>query len=363
MFFKGGGDFITDALLLIIAGIFMHWSLRVPWNWYHSAQAVVGEPRDSPPSTPVVEDEDGSILSPIQTNDDKLSTASATKPNTGTNASKRDHMAAETELRLHELAALLCCFVSPALSAWLLHAIRAHLSRPSEGLVSNFNISIFLMFAEIKPMSHLIKLILRRTLFLQRRVNLDNLRDQSHPAGEKLNDLIARIEELEAHVANGIASKDSQSDQSLDQAATKASALALAETRKLMQPELEALARAMRRYEKKTTVAAVQNEGRLQQLEAKYADVVVLAASAQRSVQSQPRQYSLIVLNWLCAGIVIPVEMAQSVLYVPQKMYRQTIKMLAGIIPGMSRSKKSKDPRSQRRAGKDKIERRVKGPP
>ena len=45
------------------------------------------------------------------------------------------------------------------LGAYLLHTIRGQLTRPSEGLVSDYNLTIFLCAAEIRPVSHLIKMI------------------------------------------------------------------------------------------------------------------------------------------------------------------------------------------------------------
>lgn len=68
-----------------------------------------------------------------------------------------------------------------------------------------------------------------------------------------------------------------------------AKASAIAETRKCLQPELDALNRAVRRYEKRTTISSLQTEARLQDLECRLKDVVVLAAAAQRNAEQQPK--------------------------------------------------------------------------
>jgi hypothetical protein len=232
----------------------------------------------------------------------------------------------------------------PALSAWLLHAIRSQLSRPSEGLVSNYNLTIFLLVAEVRPMSHLLKLIQQRTVFLQRKVSLEHMQDLTHPVGMKLDDLSMRLEEMEAAVANGIAAKKPQAGDTVEDASAKATTHAVAEIKRTLQPELDALGRAMRRYEKKSTISAVQIEARLQDLESRLGDVVVLAAAAQRSAQGQPKKYYLTMLNWISACVVVPIEIAQSVLSLPGRIVSQVL--------GVGRSKRSKDGKAPRRQGK-----------
>ena len=65
---------------------------------------------------------------------------------------------------MHEMMALAWCFAFPALSSYLLHTIRGQLSRPSEGLVSDYNLTIFLFAAELRPISHLIGMVRARTV-------------------------------------------------------------------------------------------------------------------------------------------------------------------------------------------------------
>ncbi|KPI37011.1 uncharacterized protein AB675_6029 [Cyphellophora attinorum] len=366
MFFKGGDAVLGDISLIILAAVFLNWSVRIPWKWYRSAQSVTAsEPRVTGLSTPIIEEEDESFIDPSES--EPLHPAESPKSTAGTsprkNADAQDLEAAKAELQAHELIALFSCFICPAFAAWLLHAIRSQLSRSSEGLVSNFNLTLFMMAAEVRPLTHLMSMVQNRTLFLQRKINVELLQYPSSTPSEAQNEqLINRIEELEKHIANGIATRDqSLPDATIDQSAAKASALAIAELRKSLHPELDALSRAMRRYEKKSTITALQNEGRLQDLENKYEDVVVLAASAQRSVQSQPRLYYMVVLNWICAAVVVPVEMVQSLSQLPRAMYKQFITLIAKVIPGLGRSRKGKEPagRGQRKTGKVVAERRV----
>jgi hypothetical protein len=107
------------------------------------------------------------------------------------------------ELRRHEVLALMSCFLFPILGAYLLHAIRGQLTRPSEGLVSNYNLTIFVLGAEIRPVQHLIKLILARTLHLQRVVYESSHEGQeasTPPATAELVALLKRVESLETRL-------------------------------------------------------------------------------------------------------------------------------------------------------------------
>lgn len=360
LFFKDGSAIITDMTLLIIAAIMMNWALRMPWEWYRSAQRLIpSEPTSPSPTTPIEEEDDelDANAVPKSSPPSKKSTRARDANNDPLLSSKS---AAQTELRLHELAALFSCFLCPGLAAWLLHAIRSQLSRPSEGLVSNYNLTIFLLVAEVRPMSHLIKMIQRRTLFLQRKVNLETYQDNSHPVTHQVDDLLVRIQELESHVADAIAAKESQPSDASEKTAAKASALAISDMKKVLQPEIDALSRAMRRYEKKSTITAVQIESRLQDLEVRVGDVVVLAAAAQRSAERQPMRYYLVVANWVCAAIVVPVASIKAVLLLPAKIYSQVVATVTRYVPGASRPKRTRDGKLQRRPAKQQSHEREK---
>lgn len=226
-------------------------------------------------------------------------------------------VAAQKELQMHELLALLSCFLFPAVGAWLLHAIRGQLSRPSEGLVSNYNLTVFLLASEIRPISHLVKMIQARTLFLQRVVNANTNDDEhKHDTGQVI-DLMKRLEELESHVADSVESSGKSVAVATDLSAAKTTAQAVTEVRKSLQPELDALNRAVRRYEKRTTISSLQTEARLQDLESRLRDVVALAAAAQRNAETQPRNFMMILLNWICALVVLPAQAVGFLLHLP----------------------------------------------
>lgn len=278
--------------------------------------------------------------------------------------------AAQKELRFHELLALVSCFVFPVIAAWLLHSIRSQLSRPSEGLVSNYNLSIFVLVAEIRPMSHMIKMIQRRTLFLQRRANSDFLRESNRVDGQQLRDLSHRLDDLELHVADRIAStagKQKDEDFNGDALISKASAAATLEVKKSVQPELDALNRAMRRYEKRSTISSVQIEARLQDLETRLHDVVSLAAAAQRNAERIPNNYVLILANWACAAVVVPVQYLLYLASLPSKALASAIavprRYLTKGSSAAPATKAGRAPRKSTASRNGERERRPKAPP
>lgn len=262
-----------------------------------------------------------------------------------------DKESAQKELRRHELLALLSCFIFPLLAAWLLHGIRSQLTRPSEGLVSNYNLTIFILVAEIRPLSHMIKMIQRRTLFLQRRVNADVLLESARSDSRQVRDLSSRLEEIEAHIADRIADTGETADeQAGNQLAAKASELVTSDMKKTVQPELDALNRAMRRYEKRTTISSVQIEARLQDLEARLNDVVALAAAAQRNVDRRPNTYIVILSNWICAAVVLPVRYLMYVVSLPGKLVTTALAVPNRYMRKRLKSQVTKEGRASRRA-------------
>ena len=219
---------------------------------------------------------------------------------------------AESELRAHELIALLACFVMPLIGAWLLHAIRSQLSRPSEGLVSNYNLTIFLLGAELRPLSHLIRMIQSRTLHLQRTVHR-NPYEAARVEPSQMLDLANRVNELESHIAN----KSSNVNGNM---IPRNAAQVTSEVRKLLQPDLDALNRAVRRYEKRATLLTLQTESRLQDLESRMADAISLAAAAERGNLAARRGFAAILLDWVCAVVVVPTSTAWTMMMLPARI-------------------------------------------
>jgi len=171
------------------------------------------------------------------------------------------------KLYLHEVSALASCFLFPLAAAVLLHTIRGQLSRPSEGLVSNYNLTIFLLAAEIRPLGQLMKLFQARTLHLQRVVDSHPYRTPAVAAARRTSgaseEVIRRLDDLESHAVVGRGGL-------------------VQDVRRSMQPEIDAMQRAIRQYEKRMATMAVQMDSRLGAIDTRLNDAVALAAEAAR---------------------------------------------------------------------------------
>ena len=257
----------------------------MPREWYAAArQSVRPQETGQVTTASIVEESDEDDESKEGAGSSRnLSPSRTRQPDVGYAAQK----AARNELNAHELLALLSCFISPFVGAWLLHAIRSQLSRPSEGLVSNYNLTVFLLAAEIRPLSHLAKMVQARTLYLQRKAASRPADADIKQASETINDIVKRLEDLEAHVVESADDKDKEISQ--ETLATKTAAQVISDVRKGVQPELNALNRAVRRYEKRATISSLQTDTRLQDLELRLNDIVVLAAAAQRNSEARNR--------------------------------------------------------------------------
>jgi hypothetical protein len=344
---------VTDATLLILAAVFLNWSVRLPWDWYRSAQEI----RQPLPET--LQSDDGTIAE--EEDEDGDSQTQEDKPPTKKSERKSIDQVSHTaikDLHIHELAALISCFVFPLIGAWLLHGIRGALSRPSEGLVSNYNLTIFLLAAEIRPFAHLLRMVQGRTLYLQRVVAAaaeedDEDREIDH---NKILDLSARLEDLEAHVADKAATTTGPNSKQTAGETIKPELLAqiILEVRQSIQPELDALNRAVRRYEKKTALMAFQTETRMNQLDAQVQDAIALAAAAQRSASDHRQSFAFVLLNWMAAVVVVPVRMLLQLVSLPGRMVSLCLQNVSALLGGGKRRRKvSKGKQAQRTAMSD----------
>ncbi|OAA37257.1 hypothetical protein ISF_09926 [Cordyceps fumosorosea ARSEF 2679] len=297
--FKNGGAVTTDIMLLGLAGVFLHWSVTQPWIWYHSAQQVRIQHEANAADIDVFEDNDDEFADRASHLDDLPEDEAARATNIDDNSEivseKKPRSAAQqsalNELYLHEVMALVSCFSLPLISAFLLHMIRAQLSRPSEGLVSNYNLTIFVLVSEVRVLSHMIKLVQARTLHLQRIVHTSNpFGTAALPTDNRfrINAIMERLDALESDAAAAAALPEEPKDDDSTASARAAQEAVLAkDVRGAIQPELDALNRAVRRYEKKSTLLQSHIDAHLAAIDARVQDAIALAAvAAKNSSQS-----------------------------------------------------------------------------
>lgn len=326
LFFTNGSAFVTDILLLGLAALFLNWSVRLPWyvllyravflhiltifrDWYRSAQAqfALDDLTNSPSlSQELEEDEQGQPTEKPQTSQEQEDAAA--------------------NLRQHELLALISTFLFPACAAYLLHVIRGQLSRPSEGLVSDYNLTIFLLAAEIRPIRQLIRLFTHRTIHLQRIVRGNNDSPMLSKKDKAITDLASRLVILENKFGDQLSSPGVSILQKDEVTALSS------DIRKRYEPRLDALERAVRRYEKRATTLTLLTEQRLQFLENRLQDALSLAAVAAQS-SSKPGIVATI-LSTLAKTLAVPLELVWFVFVWPLKVTESVLKKAGVLVLG-----------------------------
>ncbi|KAI1002378.1 hypothetical protein K3495_g5822 [Podosphaera aphanis] len=334
--FKNGNSIVTDIMLLGLAAIFLNWSVRMPWDWYYAAQAT----------RTTESNEDLTVVQESQQEND---------PYTGSKTAKKEpenlkretvkrlsneelpaQKAAASELYRHELLALFSCFTFPLLGAYLLHNLRSQLNRPSEGLISNCNLTIFLLASELRPMAHVVKLIRARTLHLQRVVA--SRADDEDLVPVSVKDFSRRIEIIEARcIANEkIKLEPEINDQQLNSITTQ--------VRESIQSDFDTLSRALRRYEKRATIQAFQAESRFQELETRLNETISLVAAATATaVNNEHKQRaSKSLIEWVATSADLPFRITYSLASSSFKIIISSVQAGRAILLGQNRSKAEK---------------------
>ena len=220
------------------------------------------------------------------------------------------------------------------IGTWLLHHIRSQLTRPAESLVSNYNLTVFLLASELRPLAHLIKLVQARTLHLQRIASPTAIdADLSTLTPQSLSALTSRLDDLEAHIASQ--SPDSTRTSNGNPSSTQD---IINSVRKSMTPDIEALNRAVRRYEKRATLLSMQTEARLADLESRLSDAITLAAAAERNVSNFSRKsYATMLLDWASAAILLPIQAGYSLVMLPVRVAGGALGLVEDVARGKIR--------------------------
>lgn len=203
-------------------------------------------------------------------------------PEKKTATTSPQQQSALSELYLHEVMALLSCFSLPMIAAYILHMIRSQLSRPSEGLVSNYNLTIFILVSEVRVLSHIIKLVQARTLHLQRVVHSNPYGTLPTTNSLRINAILERLDALESDsITRDVVVEEEEEDSESTKAAQEA--VLTKDVRNAIQPELDALNRAVRRYEKKSTLLQSHVDAHFASMDARVEDAIALAAVAAKN--------------------------------------------------------------------------------
>jgi len=300
-------------------------------DWYHDAQQrlYVNDQVDDPYEEDTILEEDGE-------GDENLSETqvdASSEPRSTNNVSTTmtTQKEARDALKRTELFSFAACFLGPLLGALFMHTIRGQLMR-AEGVVSDANLSIFLLCAEIPPMNRLIKMHTERILHLQR-IFREAPREpirylDAQQLSERLSDLEGRLDGAQTPHRSSNHEADFEK--------------MTAEVRQTTQIQLDGLTRAVRRYEKRHMVQSLQIEARFQDLESRLKDALALAAAAARTGQ-RPDLISK-TLSWVMGTISSLLQMGCDIVLYPFRT--------ATIAIGVAKSLFVRDERQARRRAK-----------
>jgi len=266
--------------------------------------------------------------------DDEASTdladeGSSPRPTTRTQAQQD----ALKSLYRNEVMALLLCFISPIAGACLLHALRDQMTRSSEALISNFNLTVFVLTSELRPFRKLIQMAKARTLHLQRIVHANPYAKETKAAKQleaqittqqsKMDELLARIEELEGHIETKIETEtqeikmaDVRREKNFLQKSEKDALFR--EMRQSLQPELEMVANAVRRMYKQQVSVQTHFESKFRSIERRLDDAVSLAAAAARGHENSVAlvgRYTTNIVQFFLLPISVPLSVVAKVFF------------------------------------------------
>jgi hypothetical protein len=164
----------------------------------------------------------------------------------------------------------------------------------------------------------MIKLFQSRTLHLQRVVHANPHSPPRGSNGPGLDEMLSRLRTLEARTSAEEALQHKSSDNEVSKSKQEASIAK--DIRSSIQPELDALNRAVRRYEKKATLLQIQTESRFAALDARLEDAIALAAAAAKNSIEQKN-----IIMWTVESAVtlllLPFQAIAHVLLLPLRTF------------------------------------------
>ncbi|CAO0792500.1 unnamed protein product [Mucor circinelloides] len=151
-FFAGSAEIWSDFIMLLLILYYVYKWMTVPWAYYESARTrrIIHQKSSAEKSKASLlntQKEDEAYFKRMQQEHAKRKLITA-------------------ELRRHEVAGLLWVILSPAIAGYTLQYSRYLLSNVDR-YISAFNVTVFILAASIKPISHVMVLLQERTMFLQ----------------------------------------------------------------------------------------------------------------------------------------------------------------------------------------------------
>jgi hypothetical protein len=162
----------------------------------------------------------------------------------------------------------------------------------------------------------MIKLFQSRTLHLQRVVHANPYGQSLAKGGPGMEEILMRLQKLESMPSAEEALQHKKSENEASK--PKQGADIARDVRNTIQPELDALNRAVRRYEKKATLLQIQTESRFAALDARLEDAIALAAAAAKNSVHQ-KNIIMWTLESAVTLVLLPFQAITHIILLPLK--------------------------------------------
>ncbi|CCG81870.1 Putative uncharacterized protein [Taphrina deformans PYCC 5710] len=260
-FFGSHTEHWTDLLLLGLVAVYLHNCVTVPWGYYK---------------------------------------ASRRRYKTANRERMTDRqVAVDKKLRNAEIQAFGGLLLGPLLGAGLLNYVRGSMARPANGLITNFNITVFVLAAELRPLRIAYGYLNHRSEVLQEEL-IDVVPSQYEELVRKVEDLEARFEERKSS-PNGQTRSDPWQSGS--------------DTPVRDDAEITQIKFALRKFEKHDAQLKAEYENKLYALERKLADL------GTRSRLDESNGTS--VVQMVEGLLLLPIRMSWVVLTLPARVLRR----------------------------------------
>lgn len=207
--------------------------------------------------------------------------------------------AVDRKLRNAEIQAFGGLLFGPILGAGLLNYVRDSMARPANGLITNFNITVFVLAAELRPLRIAYEYLNHRSEALQEEL-IDVVPSRYHELVRKVEDLEARLDERKASPDEHTRSDPWQSG-------------SITPVRD--DTDINQIKYALRKFEKHDAQLKVEYENKLYALERKLADL----GTKSRFDESN----STSVVQMVEGLLLFPVRISWVVLTLPARVLRR----------------------------------------
>ncbi len=177
--------------------------------------------------------------------------------------------------------------------------------------MSSYNLTIFILCAEVRPLRHLIKLVRARTFHLQRVVHANPYRSREEKMQTvetaRLDDLVGRLHDLESRLG-GLDQPNGQATHNETKAMRREREDLTQELLEQIKPKLNTLASAIRKTHRQQRDYSEQIDTRLKAIDSKANSAVAVAKIAERNSRTLWTSIAWLI-DWVMFFLLFPLRL------------------------------------------------------